>query len=172
MRVLRGLLVASSALALSCRNPPAPAPAPTPTPPPAIPAPSAPVPDVPPPTDVPLGSVRGLVATLMACSPATRVTTGGAWTLTLRLTVHNQNAAPLTLRREGIQVTADENVRGDLSAADAVEGPSEIAPRARATLILRPQFPASENAPVSVTFTFDSHGGINHPISFPIPSAP
>ena len=166
MRALCGLFLASSALALACRNPPAP-----PPPAPATPAPAAPA-DVPAPTDVPPGAVRGLVATLMACSPATRVTTGGAWTVTLRLTVHNQNTAPLPLRREGITVTADENVRGDLSGADAVEGPTEIAPRGRATLILRPQFPAAENGPVSVTFGFDSRGGLNHPISFPIPSGP
>lgn len=170
MRVLRGLLVASSALALACRNTPAPPPSA-----PAVPAaaaPVAPTPDVPPPTDVAPGVARGLVATLMACSPASRVTTGGAWTLTLRLTVHNQSTAALPLRREGITVTADETVRGDLSASNAVEGPAEIAPRARATLLLRPQFPAAESAPVSVTFAFDSHGGINHPISFPIPSGP
>lgn len=174
MRVLRGLLVASSTLALSCRNPPAPSPTPraVPATPAPAPAPASPPPSVPPPADVPPGAVRGLVATLMGSSPATRVTTGGGWTLTLRLTVHNQSTSALPLRREGIQVTADEGVRGDLSATDAVEGPAEIAPRARETLIVRPRFPASENAPVSVTFAFDSQGGLNHPISFPIPSGP
>jgi len=169
MRLLRGLFIASSTLALSCRNPPAAPPSPRAAP--QSPAPAAPATDVPPPVDAVPGAVRGLVATLMACSPPTRVTTGGAWTLTLRLTVHNQSTAPLTLRREGIQVTADELARGDLTASNAVEGAGEIPPRGRVTLILRPQFPASENPPISVTFAFDSRGGLNHPISFPVPSA-
>ncbi|MFO0626035.1 MAG: hypothetical protein U0325_10500 [Polyangiales bacterium] len=168
MRALCGLLVASSALVLACRNPPSPTPGAGPTP--VAQAPASPTADVPAPRDAAPGAARGLVATLMGCSPATRTTTGGGWTLSLRLTVHNQAERPLPLRREGIRVTVDEDVRGDLSGADAFEGPTEIAPLARATLILRPRFPASENAPVTVTFAFDSQGGLNHPISFPIPS--
>lgn len=107
----------------------------------------------------------------MSCSPAARVDGGAGWTLSLRFSLHNQAREALPLRADRIEVTADEDVRGDLSRPGAIEGPPTLAAGARAEMTLRPVFPPSASAPVSVTFAFDSIGGINHPISFPIPSA-
>lgn len=169
MRIDRSLLPLMCALALGCRRT---------TP---IDAPrdrlatldaGAPAPDVAA-QDVPVDRPsRGLAAMLMSSSPATRTGPGSPWTISLRLEVRNQSANTLPLRREGFRVSVDEGVRGDLSAADAVEGPAEIPPRGRATVFVRASFPPSTDPPISVTFAFDSIGGANRPITFPIPSSP
>lgn len=108
----------------------------------------------------------------MACSPARRSDAGAGWTLTLRFVVHNQSDRVMPLRAEGIEVRVDEGVAGDLTAPGAFEGPATVAPGARVDMTLRPVFPPSTDPPVSVSFSFDSIGGLNHPIAFPIPTGP
>lgn len=164
MRTAPPLLVL---LALGCRRDgAAPAPRPRATDAPRVTAPAAP-PDATPPRPP-----RGLAATLMACSPARRSDAGGGWTLTMRFVVFNQSDQAMPLRAAAVEVRADERVAGDLSAPGAFEGPATVAPGARVDMTLRPVFPPSTDPPVSVSFSFDSVGGQNHPIAFPIPSGP
>jgi hypothetical protein len=161
MRTLRLAALLAALSAAACRRDPPPRPRPTLPAQPAQPA----VVDAGAPR-----ALRGLSATLLASSAARRSDAGG-WVLTLRLRVHNQAAEALPLRREAIRVSCDDNVPASLDAPGAIVGPTTIAPNAREDVTVHAVFPPSATAPITVTFAFDSIGGLNHPISFPIPSA-
>lgn len=95
---------------------------------------------------------------------------GREWTLSLRLLIQNQAEVALPIRARRLWVQVDERHDGTIEGPGSYEGPTEVQPRGRVEVILRPRFEPTDDPPVTVTFSFDSVGGISRPISFPIPS--